>query len=139
MLVARGKMGYKAAIRDKRLRRVVGGHLGRWILLSMFFCVFCSAFVAIYIRRLSVPEGDLNDDFLLIAILILVLVVTMVPVMFLTTVVYTRLFIAKKGKSKAMKYLLGTRKLPSTIGGIWYRACGITRSDIQEYLGESLV
>ena len=116
-LVARqkNKTRSKTAKRDERLRRVLVRPIGLWVLFLSIFCIFFSMLMALLICRQVSPEVDLSDDLLVPAFFVPILLIIFSLFTFVFLAVYTRLFIAKKGKVKAMKYLCEWKKPPGIL------------------------
>jgi len=130
----RNNIHNKATIRKRRITKLFVPLFLCWALLPPI-CFLVSFALVIYIGRLYVPEYNSDEDlFITIPLFLFFFIITTLPAGFLTTAIYSRLFIKKKGKAKAMKYLCELKKPPGILKIVWLRACGINQKDIQEYL-----
>jgi len=128
----------KMTIRKRRIAKLFAPFAMCWALLLMI-CFAVTSALTIYIGRLYVPGYNSDEDLLItIPLLVFFFIITISPVLFLSTVIYARLFIKKKGKIKSMKYLCEWKKPPGILKTVWLRACGINQQDIQEYLRDYL-
>ena len=128
------KYGIQALRRKERLNKVFAPSALLWGGLPIFICLFLSVFLSIFIRRLSVPEVDINEDPITIVLFISFFVITCSLSGFLSMGYYLRLFTRRKGKTKAMKYVCELKKPPGLLGKIWLRLGGINQSDVKDYL-----
>ncbi|MHC4926505.1 MAG: hypothetical protein ACYTER_04085 [Planctomycetota bacterium] len=133
------KYGCKIVSREERNSSRINKVLAPYFIvptLSIPLCIFISAFLALGIRRLQKPEGDLNEDTVTIILMISITIVSMTITGFLICYTHVRVFMKKKGVRKALKYAVGLKKQPGLIAKYWLHICGINDIDIQSYLSK---
>jgi hypothetical protein len=127
-----GEGGLRALRRKHRIERVIVPYTLLWALLSLFTGLPMATFISLRIRGLYFSEEGLESDPVVFGVILL----TGLVMPFAGGMVYARLFVGKKGKTKALRYLFQPKKLPGMLSRLWYRTCGISSSDIHEYLEE---
>ena len=131
------KYGYKIVSRENRNSSRITKVLAPYALipaLSIFLCIFISAFLALGIRRLQIPEGDLSNDTVTMVLMFSIMIVSMTITILLTSYIHIRVFMKKKGVKKALKYAVVLKKYPRLLTRSWLKICGINDDDIRSYL-----
>ena len=128
----------KAAIRKKRSNELVSKIVSPYLLclgLTMLICFIVSTFLTGFVGRSYMPEFNIEEDLRIsIPLLLSFFTITLAPSGFLATIIYTRRFIKRKGKTKTLKYIFELKKPPGALKRFWLRSCDINQQDIHEYL-----
>ncbi len=127
----------KAAIRKRRSNELVAKIASPYIVclgLIMLTCFIVSMFSTKFVGRSYMPQFNIEEDLRIsVPLFLFFFTITLVPSVSLATVIYTRRFIKKKGKTKALKYIFELKKPPGILKAVWLRTCGINQQDIHQY------
>ncbi|MHC4757771.1 MAG: hypothetical protein ACYTE8_03875 [Planctomycetota bacterium] len=133
------KIGLKAYRRQKRINKVTAPHMIPF-LLPLPICLFLLAVVFESVDHFNIIDLDQYNSFKEIAFFIIFLTCFFIWLPgIISGLVYNRLFIKKKGKNKAMKYICPVKERYRFLNRLWLRMCGINDSDIQKYLSKKSI
>lgn len=131
------KFGPRKESRERRYQRRINKVLTPYHLplsLLVLFYMYVSMCLALGIRRLQVPEGNLEEDTptIILMISLMVLLTTLGTVMSL--IISSRIFKKKNGVKKALKYFFVLKKPPKLLDRLWLKASGFSNDEINNYL-----
>jgi hypothetical protein len=121
------KIGIKAVRRNQRITKI----LGPGIIFCLIFPFLLNGFFLMGI--LEILPDDFLDKTPTVGGFVIFIIIILSP-LFISALVYTRIFKKNKGTRKTLKYIVELKKPPKLLTRLWLKASGFNNQEIKNYL-----